>query len=68
MRRNVTTGSTSGLSDVGKGDSTNSGPFGGAPEDPSATIVVNNWASFLAPVSTRRAYVGRHQQEAHRLV
>jgi len=29
------------------------------PEEPSATIVVYSWVSFLAPVSTRRAYVNK---------
>ena len=55
MRRKVTTGMTSDLSSGGNGDRMKSGPFGGEPEEPSATSFVYSCVSFFAPVSTKRA-------------
>lgn len=55
VRRKVTRGIKVGFKDAGNGESTNSCPFGGAPEDPSATSFVYSWVSFFAPVSTSLA-------------
>ena len=56
VRRKVMSGTRVGFNDTGNGESSKSGPFGGAPEEPSATSLVKSCASFFAPVSTSRAY------------
>lgn len=56
VRRKATSGTKVERRDGGKGLMVISEPGAGVdPEEPSATSFVYSWASFLAPVSTRRA-------------
>jgi len=51
------TGDKVGNSEDGNEVIMNSEPGAGVvPEDPSATTFVYSWVSFLAPISTRRAF------------
>lgn len=55
-RRTLTSGSKIASSSRGKGEYWKSEPAGWLPVEPEATSLVNNWASFFAPVSTNRAW------------
>ena len=56
MRRKVTRGTSNDIKEEGNSLSVKTKPdTGGDPEEPSATSLVYNWASFFAPVSISRA-------------
>jgi len=60
------TGCSDASASRGNGENWKSDPAGGLPDEPEATVFVNNWASFLAPVSTNLACKPEYKRKMDR--